>query len=54
MVGHTGVFEAAVKAIEATDDGVGKVVDAILKMGGQCLITAGPRATSISARTLTA
>lgn len=39
MVGHTGVFEAAVKAIEATDDGVGKVVDAILKMGGQCLIT---------------
>ena len=40
MVGHTGVFEAAVKAIEATDDGVGKVVDAILKMGGQCLITA--------------
>lgn len=40
MVGHTGVFDAAVKAIEATDDGVGKVVDAILKMGGQCLITA--------------
>lgn len=40
MVGHTGVFEAAVKAIEATDDGVGKVVDAILKMDGQCLITA--------------
>ena len=40
MVGHTGVFEAAVKAVEATDDGVGKVVDAILKMGGQCLITA--------------
>ena len=40
MVGHTGVFEAAVRAIEATDDGVGKVVDAILKMGGQCLITA--------------
>ena len=40
MVGHTGVFEAAVKAIEATDDGVGNVVDAILKMGGQCLITA--------------
>ena len=40
MVGHTGVFEAAVKAIEATDDGVGKVVDAIRQMGGQCLITA--------------
>ena len=40
MVGHTGVFEAAVKAIEATDDGVGKVVAAIQQMGGQCLITA--------------
>ncbi|MDO5142686.1 MAG: 2,3-bisphosphoglycerate-independent phosphoglycerate mutase [Eubacteriales bacterium] len=40
MVGHTGVFEAAVKAIEATDQGVGKVVDAVLQMGGQCLITA--------------
>ena len=40
MVGHTGVFEAAVKAVEATDDGVGKVVAAIQQMGGQCLITA--------------
>ncbi len=25
MVGHTGVFDAAVKAVEAVDDGVGKV-----------------------------
>ncbi len=40
MVGHTGVFDAAVKAVEAVDDGIGKVVSAILKMGGQCLITA--------------
>ena len=40
MVGHTGVFDAAVKAIEATDEGVGKVVEAIRQMGGQCLITA--------------
>ena len=40
MVGHTGVMEAAVKAIEATDDGIGKVVAAIQQMGGQCLITA--------------
>nr|WP_297171025.1 2,3-bisphosphoglycerate-independent phosphoglycerate mutase [uncultured Agathobaculum sp.] len=40
MVGHTGVFDAAVKAVEATDDGVGKVVAAIQQMGGQCLITA--------------
>ncbi len=40
MVGHTGVFDAAVKAVEAVDDGIGKVVGAIQKMGGQCLITA--------------
>ena len=40
MVGHTGVFDAAVKAIEAVDEGVGKVVDAILEMDGQCLLTA--------------
>lgn len=40
MVGHTGVFEAAVHAIEAVDDGVGKVVDTIRQMGGQALLTA--------------
>ncbi|ADU27085.1 2,3-bisphosphoglycerate-independent phosphoglycerate mutase [Ethanoligenens harbinense] len=40
MVGHTGVFDAAVKAVEAVDDGVGKVVDAVAKMGGTALITA--------------
>lgn len=40
MVGHTGIFEAAVKAVEAVDDCVGKVVDAILEMGGTALITA--------------
>ena len=40
MVGHTGVFEAAVKAVEAVDDCVGKVVDAITEMGGVALITA--------------
>ncbi len=33
MVGHTGVFEAAVKAIEAVDAGVQKVVDAALANG---------------------
>ena len=40
MVGHTGVFEAAVKAVEAVDDGVGKVTKAIADMGGVALITA--------------
>lgn len=40
MVGHTGIFEAAVKAVEAVDTCVGKVVDAILEMGGTALITA--------------
>jgi 2,3-bisphosphoglycerate-independent phosphoglycerate mutase len=40
MVGHTGVFNAVVKAIEAVDDCVGKVVDAVLKKQGTLLITA--------------
>lgn len=40
MVGHTGVFDAAVKAVEAVDKCVGKTVDAILAKGGCALITA--------------
>ena len=40
MVGHTGVFDAAVKAVEAVDTCVGKTVDAILAHGGTALITA--------------
>lgn len=40
MVGHTGVFDAAVKAVETVDTCVGKTVDAILEMGGVALITA--------------
>jgi len=40
MVGHTGKFEAAVKAIETLDACVGEVVDAILAVGGEVLITA--------------
>ena len=40
MVGHTGVEEAAVKAIETVDHCVGRVVDAILEVGGQLFITA--------------
>ncbi|MGN1081153.1 MAG: alkaline phosphatase family protein, partial [Acutalibacteraceae bacterium] len=40
MVGHTGVFDAAVKAVETVDKCVGRVVDAAAKMGGAVLITA--------------
>ena len=40
MVGHTGVFEAAVKAVEAVDTCVGRVVDAVKEMGGCVLLTA--------------
>lgn len=40
MVGHTGNFEAAVKAIEVLDECLGRVVDAALKVGGELLITA--------------
>ena len=37
---EAGVFEAAVKAVEAVDAGVGKVVEATSRMGGVSLITA--------------
>jgi 2,3-bisphosphoglycerate-independent phosphoglycerate mutase len=40
MVGHTGVLEAAIKAVEAVDTGVGRVVEATLAVGGGLLITA--------------
>ncbi len=40
MVGHTGDFQAAVKAIEALDKCLGQVVDAIEDVGGTALITA--------------
>jgi 2,3-bisphosphoglycerate-independent phosphoglycerate mutase len=40
MVGHTGVFDAAVKAVSTVDECVGKVVDKILSLGGSAIITA--------------
>ena len=40
MVGHTGVFEAAVKAVEAVDAAVEKVVTAVLNAGGCAFLTA--------------
>jgi len=40
MVGHSGVFEAAVKACEAVDACIGRVVEALDEFGGEALITA--------------
>ncbi|MGJ8645480.1 MAG: 2,3-bisphosphoglycerate-independent phosphoglycerate mutase [Marinomonas colpomeniae] len=40
MVGHSGVFDAAVKAVEAVDLCLGRIVEALKTNGGQCLITA--------------
>ncbi len=40
MVGHTGVFSAAVKAVETVDECVGRVVDAVNEMGGISMLTA--------------
>lgn len=40
MVGHTGVFSAAVKAVEAVDECLGKVVDALSAKNAKILITA--------------
>lgn len=39
MVGHTGIFEAAVKAVETVDECVGKVVSHALSRGGAVLLT---------------
>ncbi len=40
MVGHSGMLEPTIKAIEAVDECLGKVVDAILAKGGAAIITA--------------
>ena len=40
MVGHTGVFDAAVKAVKTVDECVGKVVDAVVATGGTALVFA--------------
>ena len=40
MVGHTGVFDAAVKAVEALDACIAQVTEAVESVGGQLLITA--------------
>jgi len=40
MVGHTGVYDAALKAVEAVDNSIKRVVEALREVGGECLITA--------------
>ncbi len=40
MVGHTGVFDAARKAVETVDECVGKIVKAVTRAGGVSLVTA--------------
>ncbi|QQY80278.1 phosphoglycerate mutase [Keratinibaculum paraultunense] len=40
MVGHTGVVEAAIKAVETVDYCLGEIIDLLLKKGGKALITA--------------
>ena len=40
MVGHTGNFDAAVKAIEALDNCLGKIWSALKESGGEMLVTA--------------
>jgi len=40
MVGHTGNFDAAVKAVETLDACIGRVVAAAREVGGEVLITA--------------
>ncbi|WP_426414996.1 2,3-bisphosphoglycerate-independent phosphoglycerate mutase [Aestuariirhabdus sp. LZHN29] len=40
MVGHTGNFDAAVKAVECLDHCLQQITDALLRNGGQCLVTA--------------
>jgi 2,3-bisphosphoglycerate-independent phosphoglycerate mutase len=40
MVGHTGSLPAAIKAVETVDTSLGKIADAIKKVGGALLVTA--------------
>jgi 2,3-bisphosphoglycerate-independent phosphoglycerate mutase len=40
MVGHSGMLEPTIKAIEAVDECLGKIVDKIVEKGGQAIITA--------------
>jgi len=40
MVGHTGIYDAAIQAVETVDECVGKIKDAVGRMGGYLVVTA--------------
>jgi 2,3-bisphosphoglycerate-independent phosphoglycerate mutase len=40
MVGHSGVLAAAIAAVEVVDECLGRVVEATVRLGGVCLVTA--------------
>jgi len=40
MVGHTGILEAAIKAVETVDEGLGEIMDAILRAEGALIVIA--------------
>jgi 2,3-bisphosphoglycerate-independent phosphoglycerate mutase len=40
MVGHTGIVEAGIKAVESVDECVGRIIPELLDLGGKCLVTA--------------
>jgi 2,3-bisphosphoglycerate-independent phosphoglycerate mutase len=40
MVGHTGKLDAAIRAVEAVDAGLGRIAEAVRAMGGALLVTA--------------
>jgi 2,3-bisphosphoglycerate-independent phosphoglycerate mutase len=40
MVGHTGILQAAIKAVETVDAGLGAIAEAVLAQGGALLVTA--------------
>ncbi|HCP91587.1 MAG TPA: 2,3-bisphosphoglycerate-independent phosphoglycerate mutase, partial [Spartobacteria bacterium] len=40
MVGHTGILEAGIKAVETVDECMGKIIPKLLELGGKCIVTA--------------
>src|SRR5216117_3523090 len=40
MVGHTGVLDAGIKAVETVDECIGRIVSKLLELDGKCLVTA--------------
>jgi 2,3-bisphosphoglycerate-independent phosphoglycerate mutase len=40
MVGHTGVIAAGIKAVEAVDECIGRIIPKLLDLGGKCIVTA--------------